>query len=153
MPLNKETKPNQSISVTTSRSKKVKLATVVKGDLKAPFSIATTPRFKGGRYSFPWITPLYPWYVPYIAEYQTKRYQVPFLKSLIWRDLGLNPGLSDHWRTLYPLDHYLSMSVYLSVLVIKTRSCFRIIRNSVLRWHKAWLDDIWSAQNHSCERD
>ena len=36
-----------------------KLATVVKGDQKAPFSIATTPRCRGGRYSFPWITPLY----------------------------------------------------------------------------------------------
>ena len=44
------------------------LATVVEGDQKAPFSIATTPRCREGRYSFPWITPLYPWYVPYIAE-------------------------------------------------------------------------------------
>ena len=39
---------------------KVKLATVVEGDQKAPFSTATTPRCKGGRYSFPWIAPLYP---------------------------------------------------------------------------------------------
>ena len=31
---------------------KVKLATVDEGDEKAPFSIATTPRCKGGRYSF-----------------------------------------------------------------------------------------------------
>ena len=30
-----------------------KLATIVEGDLKAPFSIATTPRCRGGRYSFP----------------------------------------------------------------------------------------------------
>ena len=37
---------------------KVELATVVEGDQKAPFSIATT-RCRGGRYSFPWI-PLYP---------------------------------------------------------------------------------------------
>ena len=27
-------------------------------------------------------------------------------KSLAWRDLGLNPGLRDHWRTLYPLDQW-----------------------------------------------
>ena len=47
---------------------KLLLVTVVEGDPKAPFSIATTPRFRGGRYSFPWIAPLYPWYVPYIAE-------------------------------------------------------------------------------------
>ena len=47
---------------------KVKLATIVKGDPKVPFSIATTLRRKGGHYSFPWIAPLYPWYVPYNAE-------------------------------------------------------------------------------------
>ena len=31
----------------------VVLATIVKGDPKAPFSIATTPRCRGGRYSLP----------------------------------------------------------------------------------------------------
>ena len=40
--------------------KKVKLATIVEGDLKAPFSIATTPRCRGGSFSIPWIAPLYP---------------------------------------------------------------------------------------------
>ena len=45
-----------------------KLATVVESNQKASFSITTTPRCKGGYYSFPWISPLYPWYVPYIAE-------------------------------------------------------------------------------------
>ena len=43
--------------------------TVVEGDQKAPFSIATTPRCTGGGYSFPWIALLYPWYVLYIAEF------------------------------------------------------------------------------------
>ena len=38
----------------------VKLATVVEGDQKAPFSIATTPRCRGGRYSFSRIALLYP---------------------------------------------------------------------------------------------
>ena len=38
---------------------KVKLATVVKGDPKAPFSIATTPKCRGGCDPFPWIAPLY----------------------------------------------------------------------------------------------
>ena len=32
---------------------KVKLATLVKGDPKVPFSIAATPRCRGGRYSIP----------------------------------------------------------------------------------------------------
>ena len=43
-------------------------ATVVEGDQKAPFSIASTPRCRGGHYSFPWIALLYPLCVPYIAE-------------------------------------------------------------------------------------
>ena len=34
---------------------KVKLATIVDSDKKALFSIATTPRCRGGYYSFPWI--------------------------------------------------------------------------------------------------
>ena len=33
----------------------VKLATLVEGDSKAPFSIATTSRCREGHYSFPWI--------------------------------------------------------------------------------------------------
>ena len=75
------------------------MATVVKGDQMAPFSIATTPRCRGGHY---WIAPLYPWYVPYNAECSARRCQVPFFKPLVWLDLGLNPGLPDYWQTLYP---------------------------------------------------
>ena len=44
------------------------LATLVKGNAKAPFSRATTPRSKEGRYSIPWIAPLYPLSQPYNAE-------------------------------------------------------------------------------------
>ena len=33
---------------------KVKLVTLLEGDPKAPFSIATTPRCRGGHYSIPW---------------------------------------------------------------------------------------------------
>ena len=47
---------------------KVKLATIVEGDLKAPFSIATTPMCRGGCYSIPYIVPLYSWSLPYNAE-------------------------------------------------------------------------------------
>ena len=49
-------------------SQSVKLATLVEGDPLAPFSIAATPRCRRGRYSIPWIAPLYPWSLPYIAE-------------------------------------------------------------------------------------
>ena len=46
----------------------VKLVTVVEGNQKAAFLIATTLMCKGGHYSYPRIALLYPWYVPYIAE-------------------------------------------------------------------------------------
>ena len=45
-----------------------KLVTIVKSNLKAPFSISTTLRCRKGHYSFPWIAPLCPRYIPYIAE-------------------------------------------------------------------------------------
>ena len=46
----------------------VKLATVVEGDQKVSFSVATTPRCREGRYSFSWIAPLSARYIPNIAE-------------------------------------------------------------------------------------
>ena len=52
------------ISLKTISKVKVKLATLVEGDQRVLFSIATTLRCRGGRYSFPWIVQLYPWYVP-----------------------------------------------------------------------------------------
>ena len=83
-----------------------KLATLVEGNPKVPFSIATTPRFRGGCYSIPWIAPLYPWFLPYSTECLARQHQVPFFESLVWLDLGLNPSLLDHWRTLYSLGQW-----------------------------------------------
>ena len=48
------------VSMNRILKKKVRLVTVVEDDPKAPFSIAITPRYRGGRYSFSWIAPLYP---------------------------------------------------------------------------------------------
>ena len=39
----------------------IKLATIVENDLKAPFSIATTPRCRSGDYSIQCISPRYPY--------------------------------------------------------------------------------------------
>ena len=57
--------------------------TVVEGNLKAPFSIATTPRCRGGYYSFPLIAPIYPRSLPYYAECEARGYQVLFFESLV----------------------------------------------------------------------
>ena len=79
-------------------SKVVKLATLVEGDSKALFSLATTPRCRGGHYSLSWIAALYPWSIPYNAECKARWHQVPFFESLVWLNPGLNPGLPDHKR-------------------------------------------------------
>ena len=48
-------------SITSSfRLEFKKLLTVVEGDTKAPFSIATTPRCRRRHYSIPRIAPLHP---------------------------------------------------------------------------------------------
>ena len=100
----------------------MKLAIVVEGDLKAPSSIATIQRCRGGCYSFPWIAPhyswsylpnpsaragydtrsifFYSWYASYNAECWARRYQVSFFKSFIWLDLRLNPDLLVLYRHL-----------------------------------------------------
>ena len=82
------------------------MATLVEDDQKAPFfhSYKTEVYERAlllflDCYNLPLIRTLYCWVL-------SKRYQVPFLKFLVWRDLGLNPGLKDHWRTLYPQDQW-----------------------------------------------
>ena len=61
---------------------------------------------KGKRYSIRWIAPLYSWSLPYNAEYLARRHKVPFFKSLVWLDLGLNLGLPDHCWTFYSLGQW-----------------------------------------------
>ena len=65
----------------------------------------TTPKFKEGRYSIPWIAPLYPWSLPYYAVL-SKAASSKIFESLVWFDVGLNPGLPDHWRTLHSLGQW-----------------------------------------------
>ena len=82
---------------------KVKLATLVEGDPKAPFLIATTPRCRRRALfhsldcsTLPLILTLKCWVL-------SKAASSTIFESLVWLDLGLNPGLPDHWRTLYSL--------------------------------------------------
>ena len=109
---------------------KVKLATVVEGDPKAPFSIATTLRFRGGCYSFPGL--LHFTLDPYLIMLSVKQGGIKyhFFESLVWLDLGLNFGLPDHWRTLYSLGQwpgqgqyiYIYIYIYIYVMSVKLSS-------------------------------
>ena len=67
----------------------MKLTTIVEGDLKAPFSIATTLGCREGRYSIHWIAPLYPWSVPYNAEWLSKAAS----STIFWAFGMTRPGI------------------------------------------------------------
>ena len=64
------------------RSKK--WATIVEGNPKAPFSIATTPRCRGGRYSFPGL--LYFTLDPYLIMLSVKQGGIKYHFLSLWYD-------------------------------------------------------------------
>ena len=60
------------------------MATVVEGDQKAPFSIATTPRCRGACYSFSWISPLS--FDPYLKILSVKQGGIKYHVLNLWYD-------------------------------------------------------------------
>ena len=87
--------------------------TVVEGNSKAPFSIATTPRCKEGCYFFPWIS-IYSSPVPHNAALSKKVLSTIF-ESLVWLDLEWNTGFPDHWRTFIPLCQWVGYYIYIYI--------------------------------------
>ena len=63
---------------------KVKLTTIVEGDPKAPFSIATTPRCRGGCNSFPGL--LYFTLDPYLIMLSVKQGGIKYHFLSLWYD-------------------------------------------------------------------
>ena len=75
---------------------KIKLATVVKSDSKAPFLIATTPRCREGTTPFPELLDFT--LDPYLIMLGVKQGSIKYhFLSLWYDDLGLNPGLPGNW--------------------------------------------------------
>ena len=64
---------------------KAKLATLVEGDPKAPFLIATTPRCKGGHYSIPLIVHFT--LDPYLIMLSVKQGGIKYHFLSLWYDL------------------------------------------------------------------
>ncbi len=66
------------------------------------FSIATTPRYRGGHNSFPWIAPLYPWSLPYKAKgvlFQTIQFSISMNFSSIWPIDSALSGVNITWQS------------------------------------------------------
>ena len=92
--------PGPLVNTLPTMSRLNKLATLVEGDQKAPFSIAPTPKCREGHYLIPRIAPIYPWSSPYNVECLARQHQVPFFESLVWLDLGLNLGVGVFFLSL-----------------------------------------------------
>ena len=87
---------------------KVKLATLVKGDPKAPFSIATTQRCMEGCYSISWIDQLSLDIYLIMMSFKQSGIKYHFFKSLV--------GL-DHGRTLYSLGQWPCIKEILDIYI------------------------------------
>ena len=90
------------------------------------YSIATTHSLWAGRYSIPWIIPLYPWPLPYNAECLARWHQVRFFS--LWYDFtrSWTPG---PWPLAYTHHHthttiYIYIYIYIYIIVSgRERSC------------------------------
>ena len=76
--------PDENFVGCAAAVSKVKLATIVEGNLKAPFSIATTPMCRGGRYSFPGL--LYFTLDPYLIMLSVKQGGIKYHFLSLWYD-------------------------------------------------------------------
>ena len=121
--------------------------TLVEDEQKAPFSIVTTPRYRGGRNSFPWIDPLYPWYARYNSDLSKAASSTTF-ESLVWLDLGLNPGLSGPLaNTLLGRLYYTRILLVLLLLLVNLQNALhqKIFPTlaSFLNWYRLVIINIF----------
>ena len=65
-----------------------------------------------GCYSIPWNVPLYPWSLPYYRVLSMAASSTIF-ESLVWLDLGLNPGPPDH---TYIHRYFKTVNTYIHTL-------------------------------------
>ena len=94
------------------------MATIVEGDPKAPFSIATTPWCMGGRYSFPGL--LHFTLDPYLIMLSVKQGGIKYHFFLVFgmTRLGIepwSPGPLVNTLTDRPIYIYIYISSYLCV--------------------------------------
>ena len=76
-----------------------KLVTLVEGDPKAPFSIATTLRCRGRCYSIPWFAPLYTWFLPYksVKQGAIKYYFFSLWYDSTWDWTQVSQPIGEHY--------------------------------------------------------
>ena len=92
----------------------VRLATVVEGDSKAPFSLATTPRWKGGCNSFPWIAPLI--LDTFLIMMSVKQGGIKYHFSSLWYDSTWDWTPVSQELSLYHLCVHIYIYIYIYII-------------------------------------
>ena len=92
------------------------MATVVEGDPKAPFSIATTPRCRGGRNSILWIDPLLPLILTLLCWVPSKAASSTIFLIFGMTRPGIGPQSPGPLNSQYCL-YYIYIYIYICVCV------------------------------------
>ena len=107
--------------------------TLVEGDSKVSFSIATTSMFSGGRYSIPWIAPLYPWSLLHNAEC-IKYHFLSIWYDSTWDWTAVSPTIGEHSTHLANRQYYL-LELHFCHLSVYTWTCTYIYINQSIHTH------------------
>ena len=90
--------------------------TMVESNLKAPFSIATTPRCREGHYSFLWIAPIT--HDPYVIIPSVKQKSIKYYFLSLWYDstwdLTKSPRSLGNTLTIMPVI-YIYIYIYMHI--------------------------------------
>ena len=106
--------------------------------------------FMEGLHSFPRIADTLPLIRTLYCWVLSKEVSSNIFKSLVWRDLGLNPGLPDHLRTLYPLGQWASLKTKDYHYYLIETNGWR--RNLTATTHECW-EQYWTSPGNNTPRD
>ena len=104
------------------------MATIVEGNPKAPFSIATTPRCRGGRYSFPGL--LYFTLDPYLIMLSVKQGVIKYHFLSLWYD-----STWDYFSLYIYISLSLSLYLYIYIYIYISLSLYFSLSLSLTHTH------------------
>ena len=115
------------------------MATIVEGNPKAPFSIATTPRCRGGCYSFPVL--LYFTLDPYLIMLSVKQGGIKYHFLSLWYDstwdwTQVSRAISEHCQVHSNLWIYIYIYIYINKMYKNnSKLCVQFVFFQELKCH------------------
>ena len=112
------------------------MATIVEGDLKTPFSIATPLRCRGGCYSFPWIASTLPLIRTLKCWVLSKEVSSTIFKVFSMTRPGIEPRSPRPLTNTLPtrLMRILDKRLELQVTILNT--------NNLVIWHQVFITNL-----------